>query len=69
MMMSYFQSVAQIRMAIWITASREIIFMMMFILVLPLLIGVNGVWISIPLAEFVVVVTILIYVKRHQEFS
>ena len=68
-MMSYFQSVAQIRMAIWITASREIIFMMMFILVLPLLIGVNGVWISIPLAEFVVVVTILIYVKRHQEFS
>ena len=67
-MMSYFQSVAQIRMAIWITASREIIFMMIFILVLPLLIGVNGVWISIPLAELVVVLTIFIYIKRHKEF-
>jgi len=67
-MMSYFQSVAQIRMAIWITASREIIFMMIFILVLPLLIGVNGVWISIPLAEFVVVITIFMYIKRHKEF-
>src|SRR5690625_1037746 len=68
-MMSYFQSIAQIRMAIWITASREIIFMMIFIVVLPLLIGVNGVWLSIPLAEFVVVMTIIIYIKRHQEFS
>lgn len=68
-MMSYFQSIAQIRMAIWITASREIIFMMIFILVLPLLIGVNGVWISIPLAEFVVVMTIFIYIKRHKEFN
>src|SRR5690625_69163 len=68
-MMSYFQSIVQIRMAIWITASREIIFMMIFILVLPLFLGVNGVWISVPLAELVVVITIFIYVKRHNEFS
>lgn len=67
-MMSYFQSVAQIRMAIWITASREIIFMMIFILILPLFMGVNGVWLSIPLAEFVVAMTIFIYIKRNKEF-
>lgn len=67
-MMSYFQSVAQIRMAIWITASREIIFMMIFILVLPLFMGVNGVWLSIPLAELVVVVTIFIHIKRNPAF-
>lgn len=67
-MMSYFQSIAQIRMAIWITASREIIFMMIFILVLPLFLGINGVWISVPLAEFVVVITIIIYTRRHKEF-
>lgn len=68
-MMSYFQSIIQIRMATWITASREIIFMMIFILILPLFLGVNGVWISVPLAELVVVVTILFYIKRHREFT
>ncbi|UJL46731.1 MATE family efflux transporter [Virgibacillus sp. NKC19-16] len=67
-MMTYFQSVAQIRMATWITASREIIFMMIFILVLPLFLGINGVWLSVPLAELVVMTTIFIYVKRNREF-
>ncbi|MBY7142094.1 MATE family efflux transporter [Virgibacillus sp. NKC19-3] len=67
-MMTYFQSVAQIRMATWITASREIIFMMIFILVLPLFMGINGVWLSVPLAELVVLATIVVYVKRHREF-
>jgi Na+-driven multidrug efflux pump len=68
-MMSYFQSVVQIRMAIWITVSREIIFMMIFILVLPLFLGINGVWISVPLAELVVVITIFFYIRRQKEFS
>ncbi|WP_164214380.1 MATE family efflux transporter [Virgibacillus sp. YIM 98842] len=68
-MMSYFQSIAQIRMATWITAGREIIFMMIFILVLPLFIGVHGVWLSIPLAELVVMATVILYVWRNQEFA
>jgi Na+-driven multidrug efflux pump len=68
-MMSYFQSIAQIRMATWITAAREIIFMMIFILILPLFLGVHGVWLSIPLAEFVVMVTVTAYVWKNREFS
>lgn len=68
-MMSYFQSIAQIRMATWITASREIIFMMIFILILPLFLGIHGVWLSIPLAEFIVMVTIFLYARKSREFS
>lgn len=68
-MMSYFQSIAQIRMATWITASREIIFMTIFILVLPLFLGIYGVWLSIPFAEFVVMVSIFIYVRKNREFQ
>lgn len=63
-MMSYFQSIAQIRMATWITASREIIFMMIFILVLPLIFGVHSVWLSVPLAELVVMITIIVYIRK-----
>jgi putative MATE family efflux protein len=68
-MMSYFQSIAQIRMATWITAAREIIFMMIFILILPPFIGVYGVWLSVPLAELIVMVTVLLYVKKNPDFS
>ncbi|MBP2079506.1 MATE family efflux transporter [Oceanobacillus polygoni] len=68
-MMSYFQSIAQIRMATWITASREIIFMMIFILILPLFLGIHGVWLSIPFAEFIVMVTIFLYARKSREFS
>ncbi|WP_143249009.1 hypothetical protein [Aliicoccus persicus] len=68
-MMSYFQSISQIRMATWITASREIIFMMIFILILPQFLGVNGVWLSIPLAELIVMVTVLIYIRKNPDFS
>ncbi|GAB3796184.1 MATE family efflux transporter [Virgibacillus kimchii] len=68
-MMSYFQSIAQIRMATWITAAREIIFMMIFILILPVFFGVHGVWLSVPLAEFVVMMTIILYVRKSREFT
>lgn len=68
-MMSYFQSISQIRMATWITASREIIFMIIFILILPQFLGVNGVWLSIPLAELIVMVTVLIYIRKNPDFS
>lgn len=68
-MMSYFQSIAQIRMATWITAAREIIFMMIFILILPPFIGVYGVWLSIPLAELMVMITILLHERRNPDFA
>ncbi len=68
-MMSYFQSISQIRMATWITASREIIFMMIFILILPPFIGVYGVWLSIPLAELIVMITVIIYIRNNPDFS
>ncbi|MGN7359411.1 MATE family efflux transporter [Paenibacillus sp. SAF-054] len=63
-MMTYFQASEQVKVAVWITLSREIILMVLFLLTLPRLIGTNGVWLSIPLSECVVAACIFIYVKR-----
>ncbi|WP_088105557.1 MATE family efflux transporter [Halalkalibacter urbisdiaboli] len=64
-MMTYYQSIAQVRLAVIITVGREFILMLLFLLILPLLIGVNGVWLAIPLAELLMLIIILVYMKRH----
>ncbi|WP_339323251.1 MATE family efflux transporter [Paenibacillus sp. FSL W8-0194] len=65
-MMTYFQATEQVKAAVWITLSREIILMVIFLLVLPHLLGTSGVWLSIPLSECVVALSIFLYVKFLQ---
>lgn len=67
-MMTYYQSVGNVRMATLITASREIIIMLIFLMILPQLFGLNGIWLSIPASEFVVFVGVFLYQRyatRH----
>nr|WP_209969508.1 MATE family efflux transporter [Paenibacillus eucommiae] len=66
-MMTYFQSIGSVRMATWITAAREMILMLAIILILPKLIGITGVWLAVPLSECMVLITIVIYYKRHAQ--
>ena len=63
-MMTYYQSVGNVRMATLITASREIIIMLIFLMILPRMFGLNGIWLSIPASEFIVFVGVLLY-QRH----
>lgn len=64
-MMTYFQSIGNVRMATWITFAREILFMLLILLILPTFIGVTGVWVAIPIAELIVLTTIILYIRRH----
>ncbi|WP_153731489.1 MATE family efflux transporter [Sporosarcina obsidiansis] len=63
-MMTYYQSVGNVRMATWITASREIIVMLIFLLILPRLFGLNGIWLAIPASELVVFLGVFFYQRR-----
>ncbi|MGM9957374.1 MAG: MATE family efflux transporter, partial [Peribacillus sp.] len=67
-MMTYFQSVGQVKMAAWITIGREFLFMLIFLVTLPFLFGTNAAWLSIPLSEVVIFCTILLYLKREGTF-
>lgn len=63
-MMTYFQSVGNVRIATMMTASREIIVMLVFLLLLPQFLGLDGIWLSIPTSEFIVFVSVFIYQRR-----
>ncbi|MNI21781.1 multidrug efflux pump VmrA [compost metagenome] len=64
-MMTYFQSIGNVRMATWITAAREMIIMLLLIIVLPKFIGITGVWMAVPLSECLVLISIVIYYKKQ----
>ncbi|MEO2205711.1 MATE family efflux transporter [Paenibacillus pabuli] len=64
-MSTYFQSVGNAKMAIWITAAREMIIMIALIAILPPFWGVTGVWLAVPLSEMFVLVTIAVYYRKR----
>lgn len=66
-MMTYYQSIGQIRMATWITASREIVILLILLMILPPLFGLTGVWLAIPTSEFIVLLTIFYYQRRWND--
>ncbi|MCM2676831.1 MATE family efflux transporter [Alkalicoccobacillus plakortidis] len=65
-MMTFYQSIGNVRMATWITFAREILFMLIILFTLPHFMGVNGVWLAIPIAELLVLTSIIFYVRRHR---
>ncbi|WJH31494.1 MATE family efflux transporter [Paenibacillus sp. CC-CFT742] len=64
-MSTYFQSIGNAKMAIWITAAREMIIMIALIAVLPSFWDVTGVWLAVPLSEMLVLVTIAVYYRKR----
>lgn len=59
----YFTSIGDARASIVIAASRGIVFVILGIIILPNLIGISGVWLTIPFAEIVTIV-ISIYLTK-----
>lgn len=60
---SFFQSIGKARPSIVLSLSRQVLFLIPLILILPLLIGINGIWIAFPIADFlaILITGVLIY--------
>ena len=67
---SFFQSIAQPGKAIFLSLSRQLLFLVPFIVIFPHFWGINGVWISLPASDFVsaiITATLLtIYFRKHK---
>ena len=50
---SFFQSIAQPGKSIFLSLSRQLLFLVPFIIIFPHFWGINGVWISLPASDFV----------------
>lgn len=47
----FFQSIGHARKSFWLSISRQLLFLIPLLLLMPELIGLNGVWISLPLSD------------------
>ena len=67
---SFFQSIAQPGKAIFLSLSRQLLFLVPFIIIFPHFWGINGVWISLPASDFVssIITSVLLtnYFRKHK---
>ncbi|WFD10249.1 MATE family efflux transporter [Tepidibacter hydrothermalis] len=61
----YFTAIGDARASIIIAASRGIIFIIIGINMLPMIIGMSGVWLTIPFAEFMTVIIGTYLIKKN----
>ncbi len=63
--MTYFQSVGKVRAATVIILFRSYVLFLGYLFVLPKLIGVNGIWLTMPIAELTMAILIFLFVRKR----
>ena len=60
---NFFQSIGKAKVSVFLSLSRQLVFLIPMLLVLPTLYGVDGVWYSMPVADTIsaLVTAIIMY--------
>jgi putative MATE family efflux protein len=64
---NFFQSIGKAKHAIFLSTTRQLIFLIPLILILPKLWGLTGIWLSIPISDFLS--TVLSVILMQQQFK
>ena len=62
---NFFTSIGKAKMGIFVSLTRQIIFLMPLILILPLFMGIDGVLYSAPIADIVTLALIIVFISRE----
>ncbi len=62
---AFFQSVAKARIAIFLGLGRQFLFLIPAVLLLPLLFGLTGTWVSVPVADALSVIVTVFFLLRY----
>lgn len=60
----YFQAIEMPNIAILISLLRGLLLIAVFVYVLPMILGVDGIWVSVPLTEFITMIIAVIISKK-----
>ena len=67
---NFFQSIGKAKVSIFLSLSRQLIFLIPSLLILPSIMGIDGVWGSLPLSDaiafFVAIAALWIYLRRDK---
>lgn len=70
-MTNFFQSIGMAKISMFLSLSRQMIFLLPMLLLLPLFLGVDGIWWAMPIsdtiAEIVAVVMMMTYMRKFKE--
>ncbi|MCK5567154.1 MAG: MATE family efflux transporter [Actinomycetia bacterium] len=61
----FFQSIGKARPSIVLSLTRQVLFLIPLILLLPLLLGINGIWIAFPIADLLAIIITGVLVYRE----
>lgn len=65
---NFFQSIGNPRVSIFLSLTRQMLFLVPLLIILPYLLGTDGVWISLSLSDFIAsvlaIITLIIQVKK-----
>ncbi|MDZ7838012.1 MAG: MATE family efflux transporter [Actinomycetota bacterium] len=64
----FFQSIGKATPSIILSMSRQMLFLIPLILLLPLAMGIWGIWLSFPIADFLAIVLTGIFVFREIKY-
>ena len=69
---NFFQSIGKARISIFLSLSRQLIFLLPMLIMLPPMLGIDGVWWSLPASDFtafVVTLTVMVRYMRKTKLS
>lgn len=68
---NFFQCIGKVKISIFLSLSRQLLYLLPLLAILPRFFGVDGVWYSLPISDFTAAVTaaviMVIYMKRFQK--
>jgi Na+-driven multidrug efflux pump len=67
---NFFQCIGKVKISIFLSLSRQLLFLLPLLILLPTHFGLNGVWFSLPSADLTAAITaacvLLFYVRKHR---
>lgn len=68
---NFFQCIGKVKVSIFLSLSRQLLFLLPLLYTLPLFFGVNGVWYSLPISDFIAAnvanVMMLTYMRKFKK--
>ncbi|MCI1648125.1 MAG: MATE family efflux transporter [Bacteroides sp.] len=65
---NFFQSIGKAKMSIFLSLTRQLLFLLPGLIIFPHIFGLDGIWISMPVSDFlaviVAIISLMVYIRR-----
>ncbi len=67
---TFFQSIGMAKKAIFLSLTRQLIFLIPLVLILPRFLGISGVWLSMPISDFMsAIISMILLIAQFRQFK